>query len=134
MIWSILTVASVFDAKSYKIPNQLILLGYVAGLFLNLQQYGMIGITYFILKAIWPCICLSLLNIFGKQIGAGDIKLFSVMSAIVGTRVVIEVMIISVMVAAIAILVVSIYERQLMKRNLHYALCMSAAFFLLQFK
>ncbi|MCR4830304.1 MAG: A24 family peptidase [Pseudobutyrivibrio sp.] len=134
LIWSILTVASVFDARSYKIPNQLIILGYLAGICLNLQSYGMIGIAYFILKAAWPYVCLSLLYIFGKQIGSGDIKLFSVIASVVGARITIEIMYTSVILAAITIMVVSVYEGQLLKRNLHYSFYITAAFFLLQCK
>lgn len=134
LIWSILTVASIFDARSYTIPNQLIILGYLAGICLNLQSYGMIGIAYFILKAGWPYICLSLLYFLGKQIGSGDIKLFSVIASMVGARITIEIMYTSVILAGIAIVVVSLYERQLLKRNLHYSFYITAAFFLLQWK
>ncbi|MBR1624032.1 MAG: prepilin peptidase [Pseudobutyrivibrio sp.] len=127
-------MAVIFDAKSYKIPNQLIILGYMTGICLNLQMYGMIGIVYFIIKAAWPVVCLSLLYIFGKQIGSGDIKLFSVMSALVGTKMTVETMYTSVILAGIAIIAVSLYEKQLLKRNLHYSFYITAAFFLLQCK
>ena len=132
LIWSILTVASLFDAKEYKIPNQLIVLGYLAGIFVNLQQYGMMGIAYFILKAVWPYICLSMLYLFGKQIGSGDIKLFSVVATIIGAKSTVDVMVASVMIAAIAVVAVSIYEGHLMRRNLHYSYYITAAFFFLQ--
>lgn len=132
LIWSILTVALLFDAKEYKIPNQLIILGYLAGICVNLQLYGMIGLAYFILKALWPYLCLSLLYICGKQIGSGDIKLFSVLATIIGAKFTVDVMVVSVMIAAAAILVISLYEGHLMKRNLHYSYYITAAFFFLQ--
>ena len=132
LIWSILTVASIFDARSYKIPNQLIILGYITGICLNLQMYGRMGIAYFILKASWPILCLSLLYLVGKQIGSGDIKLFSVMASMVGARTTIDTMYTSVILAAIAIIAVSLYEKQLLKRKLHYSFYITSAFFLLQ--
>lgn len=134
LIWSILTIATIFDAKSYRIPNQLIILGYLAGIFVNLQSYGMIGVAYFVIRAAWPIFVLSLLYLCGKQIGSGDIKLFSAMSTLVGARVTADVMVTSVIVAAIAIIAVSVYEKQLLRRHLHYSFYITAAFFLLQFK
>ncbi|SFO39750.1 Type IV leader peptidase family protein [Pseudobutyrivibrio sp. JW11] len=134
LIWSILTSASLFDARSYRIPNQLIILGYLAGIYVNLLSYGWIGIAYFLMKAMWPIACLSLLYILGKQLGAGDIKLFSVMATLVGVNITVNTMITSVILAGIAIVVVSIYEGQLIRRKLHYSFYITAAFFLLQYK
>ncbi|WP_197019888.1 prepilin peptidase [Pseudobutyrivibrio sp. MD2005] len=134
LIWTILTTASIFDAKSYRIPNQLIILGYGAGICLNLEAYGMMGIAYFILKAAWPIFALSLLYILGKGLGAGDIKLFSVMSSVVGSQLTVDVMVTSVIIAGCVILVLSLYRKQLIKGKLHYSFYMTAAFFLLQFK
>ena len=39
LIWSILTTGCLFDARDYKIPNELIILGYIGGLLLNLHSY-----------------------------------------------------------------------------------------------
>jgi Flp pilus assembly protein protease CpaA len=94
-------------------------------------MYGLIGIVYFIVKATWPIAALSLLYLCGKALGAGDIKLFSVMAPMVGAKATVEVMIVSVIVAAITIIVVSIYERHLLRRKLHYSFYITAAFFLL---
>ena len=126
-------MASIFDARSYRIPNQLIVLGYLAGIFVNLAMYGPIGMKYFLIKALWPIACLSLLYIFGKQLGAGDIKLFSVMSTLVGVEITVNTMIISVVLAGITIIVLSIIKGQLIKRKLHYSFYITAAFFLLQY-
>ena len=134
MIWSILTVAVLFDAREYRIPNQLIMLGYVAGLFLNIQQFEIIGIAYFVMNAIWPIVLLSLLYRL-KGLGAGDIKLFSVMSTLVGAKLTTDVMITSVMLAGVAVLILFIYEKRLvLKKKLHYSFYIAAAFFLLQYK
>ncbi len=134
LIWSILTVAVLFDARSYRIPNQLIILGYLAGICLNLQAQGMIGITYFMMQAAWPILLLFPLYICGKQIGSGDIKLFSVMSTMVGFNITFSVMVGSVIVAAVVVVLVSIYERHLFRRKLHYSYYIAAAFFISQLR
>ena len=134
LIWSILTIAVIFDGRSYRIPNQLIILGYLAGIYINIVSYGMVGIVYFIAKAIWPIALLSILYLLGRQLGAGDIKLFSVMATLVGADITVDTMILSVILAALAIAILSLRERQLIKRKLHYSFYMAAAFFLLQYR
>lgn len=129
-----MTVAVLFDARSYRIPNQLIILGYLAGIFVNLQAQGMIGITYFMMQAAWPILLILPLYICGKQIGSGDIKLFSVMSTMVGFNITFSVMVGSVIVAAAVVALVSIYEKQLFRRKLHYSFYIAAAFFISQLR
>ncbi len=132
MIWNILTMATLFDAKAYRIPNQLIGLGYVAGLYLNILHFQTIGIVYFIIKGILPIFLLYLLYQW-KGLGAGDIKLFSVMSTYVGIRATVEAFVLSVMLAGVVVLALIIYERRLMlKRKLHFSYYIAAAFFLQQ--
>lgn len=126
-------MASIFDARSYRIPNQLIIFGYVTGLFLNIWRFNMIGIVYFIIAAIWPILLLYLLY-HQKALGAGDIKLFSVASTYVGMEFLTDMMVASVMLAGVAILVLCIHEGRLIKRKLHYSFYITAAFFLVQLK
>ena len=132
LIWSILTLATIFDARSYTIPNQLIVLGYLAGLFTNLFSLGIHGIAHFIIMAIWPIGLLMLLYLCGKSIGAGDIKLFSVMATLVGVSATVKTFVLSVFLAGITIVAISIKEGQLLRRKLHYSYYMTAAFFCLQ--
>ena len=93
----------------------------------------MIGIKFFVIEATWPIVVLSLLYLFGKKIGAGDVKLYSVMATLVGAKMTVDIMITSVMLAGVAILVVSLYERQIMRRNLHFSFYITAGFLLQQF-
>ena len=125
-------MATLFDARSYRIPNQLIVLGYLVGILSNLQILGLQGIEYFLIMAIWPIGLLLLLFILGRSIGAGDIKLFSVMATLVGARATLDTMVLSVFLAGFTIIVISLYERQLLRRKLHYSFYMTAAFFCLQ--
>ncbi len=125
-------MANLFDARNYKVPNELIILGYVAGLFLNIQTSLWSGLLLFIYKALIPILILWLLYQV-RAIGAGDIKLFSVMSTLVGLKLTTDVMIASVMLAGIAICGLFLYEKKIkLKRKLHYSFYLTAAFFLLQ--
>ena len=125
-------MANLFDARDRKIPNELILLGYAAGLYQNVQRFQWFGLVLFIIKAVMPILLLMLLFLF-RSFGAGDIKLCSVMCTLVGFECTSDVMITSVMVAAVAVLLLFIYEKEInLKRRLPYSFFMSVAFFLHQ--
>ena len=112
MTWNLLTVATLFDARDYKIPNQLIALGYVAGLFINVAQYHLAGTLIFIFNITWPILLLYLLYLVGG-LGAGDIKLFSVMAPMVGAGMTENVMILSLFLAAAVAVGLCIYEKRI---------------------
>ncbi|MBR5952371.1 MAG: prepilin peptidase [Pseudobutyrivibrio sp.] len=133
LIWSILTTGCLFDARDYKIPNELIILGYIGGLLLNLHSYQIMGVAIFITKAIWPILLLSLLTVV-KGLGAGDVKLFSVMSTMVGAADLVTTFIYSVMIAGVIAIWLCIKNGHIVKRKLHYSYYIAAAFFLLQCK
>ena len=133
LVWSILTSACLFDARNYKIPNELIILGYLAGLIMNLLSFQIMGIVLFITKAIWPILLLYLLTVV-KGLGAGDVKLFSVMSTMVGASDVVDVFIYSVLLAGIIVIALCIKEGHIVRSKLHYSYYIAAAFFLLQYK
>ena len=132
LIWSILTSACLFDARNYKIPNELIILGYLAGLIMNLLSFKIMGIVLFITKATWPILFLYLLTVV-KGLGAGDVKLFSVMSTMVGASDVVDVFVYSVMFAGVIAIALCIKEGHIVRRKLHYSYYIAAAFFLLQY-
>lgn len=133
LIWSILTTGCLFDARDYKIPNELIILGYIGGLLLNIHSYQIMGVAIFITKAIWPILLLSLLTVV-KGLGAGDVKLFSVMSTMVGAADLVTTFIYSVMIAGVIAIGLCIKNGHIVKRKLHYSYYIAAAFFLLQYK
>ena len=133
LIWSILTTGCLFDARDYKIPNELIILGYIGGLLLNLHSYQIMGVAIFITKAIWPILLLSLLTVV-KGLGAGDVKLFSVMSTMVGAADLVTTFIYSLMIAGVIAIGLCIKNGHIVKRKLHYSYYIAAAFFLLQYK
>lgn len=129
MIWCILAGANAFDAKNYKIPNQLICLGYVLGIMSCIFSYGISGIRIFVLNAIWPIVLLYLLFSIGA-IGAGDIKLFSVMSSMVGATVINKTILYSIFLAGGAAILLCIKEHEIIKRKLHFSYYISAGYFI----
>ncbi len=129
LIWTFLILAVLFDARDYKIPNQLICAGYIAGLFVNLWLYQLPGSIIFIVNALVPLLITYLLFWIGG-LGAGDVKIFSVLSTLVGVKVTIRVMIISIFVAAAVILLISIYKRKLIRKKLHYSYYILAGYML----
>jgi len=79
----------------YRIPNWLIAVGHVAGLLWQGASAGKEGIAVWFLGVICPIIILYIL-FYCKMLGAGDIKLLSVIGGFGGFSAVIEVMICSV--------------------------------------
>ena len=68
------------DRSSAKIPNVLILMGYATGFIYNIYEKGVYSIPETILSMVWPILLLYVLFRI-RAIGAGDIKLFSSISA-----------------------------------------------------
>lgn len=84
--WLVLTAASgavLMDLKTEKIANGWILLFWLLGFWSNLTEYRTAGISRFLTGAIVPLVCLFRLFYFG-MLGAGDIKLLSVIGGFLG--------------------------------------------------
>ena len=83
-----------------KISNRLIVCGLIWGLVLKIWGNGYVGILYFILNITIPVVLLYLLFQM-RALGAGDIKLFSVVGSFITTEQLIKVMLYSFVIAAI---------------------------------
>lgn len=75
----VILLAAVSDIRTGKIRNRLILLGYVSGFIISVYGGGIKIIPLWFLKIIIPVILFYLLFRIGA-LGAGDIKLFSVIA------------------------------------------------------
>lgn len=76
----ILGVATVQDYIKSRISNWLIMCGLVLGLIFQIYFHGISGIAHFLVGALLPIILLYLLYLM-RVLGAGDIKLFSVIGS-----------------------------------------------------
>ena len=80
----VVVAAAVYqDVKSYKIPNGLIVAGWISGFFLQVMINGIQGIGYWCFGSSIPIIITYVLFYF-KMLGAGDIKLLSVLGGMCG--------------------------------------------------
>ena len=77
------TVAVCMDLKREKIDNRWIAVGWVLGFTYQLVQRGLPGVGIFLAGAAVPILLLYLLFYF-RMIGAGDVKLLSVLGGFMG--------------------------------------------------
>ncbi len=73
------------DLRAYRIDNRLILVGLALGLFRQVTLYGVVGIGQSFLGMLLPCI-LFFPAFLCRGLGAGDIKLLSVVGSFVSYR------------------------------------------------
>lgn len=96
----ILVSAVVTDLRERRISNRLIALGLFIGLILHILGEGSIGVVHFLVNISIPVILLFLLFQL-RALGAGDIKLFSVVGGFTEIRQLLFVMLISFLSAAL---------------------------------
>lgn len=85
ILYGIVIIAVVQDFYSMRISNRLIGIGLASGLGFRIILEGPIAIVYFLVNTATPVIMLYLLFLIGA-IGAGDIKLFSVIGSFVNFK------------------------------------------------
>ncbi len=112
----VLTVAVIYDRKSYRIPNAWILMGFGVGLILAILRDGPMGLTYGLLRAAIPIVALYFL-FYVRALGAGDIKLLAVMATMCSTtKEVWEIILLSFVIGAIIGLIRLLLNGQLFVR------------------
>lgn len=121
MIWlAVIVSAAIYeDIKSYAIPNPLILTGWISGFLLQMMANGIQGIGYWCLGSIIPIIITYVLFYF-KMLGAGDIKLLSVIGGMCGIGFLKSVLFISLFVGAVLSLMQMLRWKQLQIRFLYF--------------
>lgn len=112
----IIIPAVFYDLRNYRIPNSLILLGYILGIVFRLRE-GLPGLALFAAGAVLPVISLILLQRAGI-LGGGDIKLLSVIGGFLGLRESLKCMVFSFLFAAVLSLI-----RIIWRRNLKHRIC-----------
>ena len=102
--------AVVTDFRERRISNRLMALGLVIGLILRILGEGGIGIVHFLVNISIPVILLFLLFQL-RALGAGDIKLFSVVGGFLELRQLFAVMIVAFIAASVIGLGKLLYHR-----------------------
>lgn len=99
MVLAVLFPAVCWDLRTGKIPNWLIAIGLCLGIVYQVIGRGPEAAVYILLDVFWPIALLYIL-FYIRAIGAGDIKLFSVISAFLPPGLMIKVIIVSFFVGA----------------------------------
>jgi len=81
----LLSLAVLFDLRTYLIPNKLVAAGLIAGLLVNLILGGINSLLSSLAAAVIPAVVLIVLFAL-RMLGAGDIKLFCSIGAIMGIQ------------------------------------------------
>lgn len=112
---TLLSIAAAADIQSLQISNRLIVSGLFFGCFFQILELGTKGIGVFLLNVSIPVILLYLLFLI-RALGAGDIKLFSMIGGIWGLQVLMTTIAISFLVAAAMSFCKVLYYRNLISR------------------
>ena len=110
-----LGVAVSFDLKDRRIPNVLIAAGLIAGLLYSMTVRGQESIGFVLGNMLFPILLLYFLFLI-HVLGAGDIKLFVVMSLFSDTKHLLVLIVVSFLVGGIFALVKLLTERRLVYR------------------
>jgi len=114
----IVSIASYTDITSFRIPNWLCMTAVFIGIALQIGKYGLAGTGYSILYCLAGGIPLFLLYLC-KGVGAGDVKLFAGLGAIVGIPIIFHLIILSFICAGvISVLLILL---RIMKKTQHYS-------------
>ncbi len=109
------------DVQTNKISNRLIGAGLFLGFIRNLFEYGWEGSICFLIQISLPVLVFYLLFLM-RVLGAGDIKLFSVISCCIGIENSIKIIFFSFIIAAVLSYIVLIRNKNLYSR-LNYFFC-----------
>lgn len=111
-LYTILIVAVVQDFKCMKISNRLILMGLLLATVFGLLQGGIPQIIDILLNISFPVITLYILYLLGI-LGAGDIKLFSVVGGFTNLKMLLNCMLFAFVAGAVISLGKMLYHRNL---------------------
>lgn len=114
-----LAVAAIWDIWTGKIPNWYILTGLLAGYLFHIYWEGLHGIVICTMYLILPIILFVVLFLI-HALGAGDIKLFSVVAVITNMQVLFNTIIGSFILGAVYALIKMLYQKSLWSSLWHF--------------
>lgn len=82
-LFALLSLALASDINTYRIKNSIIITFIIAGLATNIVISGLSGVVVSLLGILFPVLALIILFAL-RMLGAGDIKLFSAIGAVMG--------------------------------------------------
>lgn len=120
IIFLIVILAMWTDRGHYRINNSYLLIGSTLGFFINIKINGLHGFLNSLLGLLFPMIILFILFVL-RMLGAGDIKLFATIGAIMGYAFVLRTMLYSFCVGGGIALIVLLYKKALILRLKYFA-------------
>ncbi|MUK87041.1 prepilin peptidase [Ornithinibacillus sp. L9] len=121
ILFLFLIIAFIIDVRSHKIPNWLTAGGMVVGILFHLIYGGIDGLIFSFLGLLVAGGIFLILYVF-KALGAGDVKLFAAIGAIVGVQMVLYMMMYSIIVAGLIAIIILLFTKTLLQK-------MTSAFF-----
>lgn len=114
----LLLAAASGDVHDCRISNRIVLAGLLLGILTKIRQNGYQGIVVFLVGALIPIVVLWLLFRF-RMLGAGDIKLFSVIGGLYGASFSIRVIVTAFFLGAV-MSVFQLLRHKSLEYRLHY--------------
>ena len=105
------------DMTTTRISNRLIVLGLLLGFIFRIFTEGSIGSLYYVVNILIPVILLNLLFQM-RALGAGDIKLFSMLGAYISTKQLLKLMVLAFCVGALMGICKILYQFVFLKYEL----------------
>lgn len=115
----LLVIAVITDMRTGRISNRLICLGIMTGFFVQIWESGYRGLLVSVLQIFFPVILLFLLFQI-RALGAGDIKLFSVIGSIWNLKVLCYCIVFSFVTGAVISLIKLLYQKNLFARLIYF--------------
>ncbi len=117
MAWTLLLLitAVAMDVRKGRISNRLICLGTISGILIRIWESGIEGLILSVIQIFIPVIVLFLLFLM-RALGAGDIKLFSLIGSIWNLKVLCSCMFFSFLAGAVMSLAKLLYHKNLLVR------------------
>jgi prepilin peptidase CpaA len=129
IILSLLLITAVAgDVRTYRIYNLPVALGLGAGFILNFIIGGFEGLVWSLLAAVIPFVLLIALFVL-RMLGAGDIKLFCAIGAIMGVKFILYAMAFSFLAGGVIALVIMLVRGNIKQRFHHIATYLKTCFF-----
>lgn len=110
-----MTTAAATDITTGKIRNRLIVLGILSGFLFRIWESGIVGLLLSVIQIVFPVIVLFLLFLM-RALGAGDIKLFSMIGSIWNFKILLYCIVWSFFTGAVLSLIKLLYHRNLIAR------------------
>lgn len=123
----LLLISVVSDLQDYRVRNLPVALGLVAGLIVNFAVDGFTGMIWSFFAALIPAVLLIVLFAL-RMLGAGDIKLFCAVGAIMGVSFVMYAMAYSFLAGGVMALLVMIVRGNIKQRLTNIATYLKTCF------